>query len=253
MTVSDRRTRDAFVELTDTLVADYDVIDFLHMVSLRSVELLGVTACGLLVADHRQILNLVAASSEQTRLLELFQVQNAEGPCLDCYNSRAPVQCPDLGEAVERWPLFAPKAIETGYAAVQALPMRLRDSTIGVVNLFSDTAGGLDAEAIALGQALADVATIGILQERAIRRQEEIVTQLQSALNSRVLIEQAKGVLAERLGVSVDDAFTLLRGHSRNGNLKLRDVAAEVVSGGLSITAPSPRSPETGAPDAGVP
>ncbi|HEU5158432.1 MAG TPA: GAF and ANTAR domain-containing protein [Streptosporangiaceae bacterium] len=241
MSVGDPRIRDAFIELADTLVADYDLIDFLHVLTLRTVELLDVTACGLLVADHRGVLNLVAASSEQMRLLELFQLQNAEGPCLDSFNTQSPVQCPDLSKVGDRWPHFAPRAIETGYIAVQALPMRLRESTIGAVNLFNDTVGVLDPEAIALGQALADIATIGILQERAIRRQEEIVAQLQGALNSRVLIEQAKGVLAERLDVSVDHSFGLLRDYSRDGNHKLRDVAADVVGGRLHLTARPPR------------
>jgi hypothetical protein len=250
MRVSDRRVRDAFVELADTLVADYDVIEFLHTLTLRTVELLGVTACGVLVADHRRTLGLVAASSEQTRLLELFQLQNSEGPCLDSYHSQAPVQCPDLAQVGELWPRFAARAIETGYASVQALPMRLRDTTIGSVNLFNDTAGALNAEAVGLGQALADVATIGILQERAVRRQEEVITQLQHALNSRVLIEQAKGVLAERLGLSVDDAFALLRDQCRKRNRKLRDVAAEVVNGGLDL---SGRPPGAGIPDPDAP
>jgi hypothetical protein len=245
--VGDPRVRDTFVELADTLVADYDVMDFLHMLTLRTVELLEVTACGVLVVDHRGVLNLVAASSEQTRLLELFQLQNVEGPCLDSFNSQAPVQCPDLAMVGDRWPRFAAQAIATGFSAVQALPMRLRDITIGAVNLFSDTAGALDPEAVALGQALADVATIGILHERALRRQEEIVAQLQSALNSRVIIEQAKGVLAERLEVSVDEAFTLLRDYSRRANHKLRDVAADLVTGKVVIAA-SPRARKAGAP-----
>ena len=247
MRVSEGLVRDAFVELADTLVADYDVIDFLHMLALRAVEVLDVTACGLLVADHHQALNLVAASSEQTRLLELFQLQNSEGPCLDCYSSQAPVQCADLTQFAQRWPQFAPRAIETGYAAVQALPMRLRDTTIGAMNLFTDVIGFLEPEAIALGQALADVATIGILHERALRRREEVVTQLQSALNSRVLIEQAKGVLAERLGSTVDEAFGLMRDYARTRNRKLRNVAAEVIDGRLHIAAPPsrPRRPVT--------
>lgn len=248
MSVSEGRMRDTFVELADTLVADYDVIDFLHMLALRAVELLDVTACGLLVADHHQNLGLVAASSEQTRLLELFQLQNSEGPCLDCYTSQAPVECADLTQVAERWPRFAPRAVETGYVAVQALPMRLRDTTIGAMNLFTEAVGSLEPDAIALGQALADVATIGILHERAQRRQEEVVTQLQSALNSRVLIEQAKGVLAERLGSSVDEAFGLLREYSRMRNRKLRNVAAEVIDGRLELDAllsrPRPATPD---------
>src|SRR5919198_1224278 len=148
MSAGDQRIREAFVELADTLVADYDVIDFLHVLTLRTTALLDVTACGVMVVDHRQALNLVAASSEQTRLLELFQLQNAEGPCFDSYNSQAPVQAPDLTEMIRRWPQFAPRAIEVGYAAVHALPMRLRETTIGAVNLFSDAVGSLSVESI---------------------------------------------------------------------------------------------------------
>jgi transcriptional regulator with GAF, ATPase, and Fis domain len=248
MSTIDRRARDTFVELADTLVADYDVIDFLDMLARRAVDLLGVTACGLLLVDHHQVLNLVAASSEQTRLLELFQLQNSEGPCLDCYHTGMPVHSSDLAEVEERWPLFAPAAIDTGYAAVQALPMRLRDATIGAMNLFSAAPGALDPEAIALGQALADVATIGILHERAVRQHEVVTGQLQAALNTRILIEQAKGVLAERLSISVDDAFTALRGHARAGNHKLRDVATAVIDGSLDITALPPPAPAPGRP-----
>jgi hypothetical protein len=248
MSTIDRRARDTFIELADTLVADYDVIDFLDMLAGRAVDLLGVTACGLLLVDHHQVLNLVAASSEQTRLLELFQLQNSEGPCLDCYHAGVPVQCPDLTQAGARWPLFAPAAIDTGYAAVQALPMRLRDATIGAMNLFSAVPGAMEPEDIALGQALADVATIGILHERALREQEVVAGQLQTALNTRILIEQAKGVLAERLSISVDDAFTALRVHARTGNHKLRDVADAVIDGSLDITALPPPAPAVDGP-----
>jgi len=237
MSTTDRRVRETFVQLADTLVADYDVIDFLDMLALRTVDLLDVTACGLVLVDHNQVLNLVAASSEQTRLLELFQLQNSEGPCLECYRSGAPVQCPDLTQVAERWPLFAPAAIDSGFVAVHALPMRLRDSTIGAMNLFGAVSGTLDAEAVAVGQAVADVATIGILHERALRRQEEIAGQLQFALNSRILIEQAKGVLAERLGITVDIAFAALRDYARAGNHKLRDIASAVIDGSLDVAA----------------
>jgi transcriptional regulator with GAF, ATPase, and Fis domain len=243
MSTIDRRARDTFVELADTLVADYDVIDFLDMLARRAVDLLSVTACGLLLVDHNQVLNLVAASSEQTRLLELFQLQNSEGPCLDCYHTGMPVQCPDLTQVGERWPLFAPAAIDTGYGAVQALPMRLRNATIGAMNLFSAAPEAMDPESVALGQALADVATIGILHERAVRQQEVVAGQLQTALNTRILIEQAKGVLAERLNISVDDAFTALRGYARAGNHKLRDLANGVIDGSLDITALPPPAP----------
>jgi hypothetical protein len=232
--------RQTFVELADTLVTDYDVIDFLDLLAHRIVELLAVTACGVLVADHHGTLNLLAASSEQTRLLELFQWQNAQGPCLDSCRSGDSVHCEDLSQAEGRWPLFAPAAVATGYRAVHALPMRLREEIVGAVNLFSAEPGPLDSEDIELGQALADVATIGILHERVVRRGEEITDQLHSALNSRILIEQAKGVLAQRLGISVDQAFTVLRGHARRTNNKLTEVAHAVVENELQITEPAP-------------
>jgi transcriptional regulator with GAF, ATPase, and Fis domain len=231
-----RQLRDTFVELADTLVADYDVIEFLDGLTRRVVDLLGVTACGVLLADHLDALNVIAASSEQTRLLELFQLQNSQGPCLDAYRSGQPVLCASLDGAIaHRWPLFAPAARDAGFAAVYALPMRLRDQVIGAVNVFSDSAGRLTADEIELGQSLADVATIGILHERMVRRHDEVAGQLQTALNSRILIEQAKGVIAERLGVSVDEAFASLRRHARNTNTKLTDVAAGVVNERLEV------------------
>jgi transcriptional regulator with GAF, ATPase, and Fis domain len=231
-----RQLRDTFVELADTLVADYDVIDFLDGLTRRVVDLLGVTACGVLLADHLDALNVIAASSEQSRLLELFQLQNEQGPCLEAYRSGQPVLCASLeGASAQRWPLFAPAARDAGFTAVYALPMRLRDQVIGAVNLFSDGVRHLTADEIELGQSLADVATIGILHERVVRRHDEVAGQLQTALNSRILIEQAKGVIAERLGLSVDEAFISLRRHARNTNAKLTDVAAAVVHDRLRV------------------
>ncbi|WP_053205531.1 GAF and ANTAR domain-containing protein [Jiangella muralis] len=231
MTTTDRQVREAFVELADTLVDDYDVIDFLDVLAQRVVKLLNVTACGIVLVDHHATLNLVAASAEQTRLLELFQLQNSEGPCLECYQTGVAVHSADLRADDERWPRFAPAARASGYAAVHALPMRLRDKVVGAMNLFDETGGALDEEVLALAQALADVATIGILHERTVRRHEAVTEQLQAALNSRIMIEQAKGVLAERLAVSMDDAFAIMRDHARSTNRKLRDVAAAVVDG----------------------
>jgi transcriptional regulator with GAF, ATPase, and Fis domain len=230
-----RRLRDTFVELAGTLVADYDVIEFLDSLTLRIVELLGVTACGVLLADHLGTLNVVAPSSEQSRVLELFQLQNSQGPCLDAYRTGQPVLCSSLPSADDRWPLFAPAAQAAGFAAVYALPMRLRDQVIGAVNLFSDSPGSLTAEEIELGQSLTDVATIGILHERIVRRHDEVTGQLQTAMNSRILIEQAKGVLAERLGVSVDEAFVSLRRHARKTSTRLTEVAAAIVDDRLQV------------------
>lgn len=239
----DRRVRAVFVELADTLVADYDIIAFLETLARRVVEVLDVTACGLLLADHHEVLNLVAASNEQSRLLELFELQNAEGPCLDCYRTGRPVQCPDLSTD-GRWPRFSSVAQESGYASVEALPMRLRGTTVGAMNMVNEAPGASGADAVELAQALADIATIGILHERAVRRHEMVTEQLQTALDTRVLIEQAKGVLAERQGVSIGQAFTAMRAHSRSDNRKLRDVAAAVIDGlDIPVRPPGSRFP----------
>jgi GAF domain-containing protein len=221
---------DVFVELADTLVDDFDVIDFLHVLSTRCVTLLGVSAAGLLLTDEQDRLQVLAASSEQTRLLELFQVQTDQGPCLDCFRTGQPVSVTDLS-AGGRWPRFAAAAAEVGFAAVHALPMRLRSEVIGALNLFDDKPTTLDHERRRIAQALADVATIGLLQQRAIRRRDALTEQLQTALNSRVLIEQAKGVLAERLRVDVDEAFTILRAAARRGNRRLSELAQGIVDG----------------------
>jgi GAF domain-containing protein len=222
---------DTFVELTDTLVAGFDVIEFLHMLTDRSVRLLDVDAAGLLLADPRGELRVVAASSEAARLIELFQLQNAQGPCLDCYRTGQSVHATDLTAETERWPRFALAAQQSGFAAVQALPMRLRDHVIGALNLFRTSPGPFDIADMRVGQALADVATISLLHERGMRRSETLNEQLQTALNSRVVIEQAKGKLAERLGVDMDQAFSLLRDFARARNRRLSELAQAFVEG----------------------
>ena len=237
MSASDRRVREVFIELVDTLVEDFDIIDFLDRLSVRCSELLGVSACGILVVDHHGVLNLVAASSEQARLVELIQLQNSEGPCLDAVRTGQPVQHADLREGDPRWPRFAAAAADAGYVSVQALPMRLRETVLGAVNLFGDDVGPLDDDTIALGQAMADAATIGIVHQRAVARHEVVTEQLQAALNSRILIEQAKGFLSHGLGVDVDDAFGLLRTYARSNNRRLTDVADDVVQGRLTLLA----------------
>jgi GAF domain-containing protein len=223
----------AFVRLADTLVDDFDVTDLFHDLVGHCVELLGSDAVGMLLADQRGGLQVVASSTERTRLLELFQLQNNEGPCLDCYHLSESVLVPDLLAAAERWPHFSFRAVEEGYRSVHALPLRLRNETIGAINLFSFHVGALSDEDLRLGRALADVATIGILQERAIRRTETLSEQLQGALNSRVIIEQAKGVLAERGSLDMEIAFAMLRRYARDNNVHLREVARSVVDGTL--------------------
>ena len=222
---------ETFVELTDTMVADFDVIDFLHVLTDRSVQLLDVSAAGLLLADPRGELRVVAASSEAARLLELFQIQNDQGPCLDCFRAGQPVDSGDLAAAGQRWPRFAPAAQQAGFAAVQALPMRLRDQVIGALNLFRASPGALPPADVRVGQALADVATISLLHERSMRHSDTLNEQLQAALNSRVIIEQAKGKLAERLGIDMTQAFSILRSYARNRNLRLAELAQAFIDG----------------------
>ncbi len=236
MTTQNQHVRDTFILLADTLVADFDLIEYLDLLARRCADLLEVTACGLLLIDHYHILTTVAASSEEARLLELFQLQNSEGPCLDCYHSGSPVTCPDLSRSDRRWPRFTAAALDSGFHGVHAVPLRLRDQVIGTMNMFTAAPGPLGPAALELGQGLADMATIGILHERIVRRHEMVTEQLQTALNSRILIEQAKGVLAERLQLPVDDAFAVLRGHARATGRRLLDVAAAVVDGTLTIT-----------------
>ena len=225
---------ETFVELTDTMVAGFDVIDFLHVLTDRSVQLLDVSAAGLLLADPRGELRVVAASSQAARLLELFQLQNDQGPCLDCFRTGRPVAAADLA-AEARWPRFAAAAQQAGFAAVQALPMRLRDQVIGALNLFRAVPGALAPADIRIGQALADVATISLLHERSMRHSDTLTEQLQTALNSRVIIEQAKGKLAERLGLDTDQAFSVLRDHARTRNLCLSDVALAFIDGSETL------------------
>jgi GAF domain-containing protein len=234
---------ETFVLLADTLVDDYDVVDLLDQLVVACVNLLGVTAAGLLLDDQRGNLAVVASSGESTRLLEIFQIQNNEGPCLDCVRTGAAVSSDDLSNDGDRWPLFVPAAIEAGFRSVAAVPLRLRDQTIGGLNLFHDRPEPIPEDDRRLAQALADVATIGILQRRSTHRTAVMAEQLQYALHSRVAIEQAKGVLAERANVGMDEAFAALRSHARTHNLKLTDVAIAVVRGGLDLSSPPPGTP----------
>ncbi|MEU7482096.1 GAF and ANTAR domain-containing protein [Lentzea sp. NPDC042327] len=225
----------------------FDAIDFLQTLTERCVELLELDAVGILLADQRGALNLVAASTEQARMLELFQLQDEEGPCLDCFHTGQPVECADLEQEPQRWPRFTAAARDQGFAAVHAVPMRLREQVVGALNLFRTSPGAIPQDAVELAQSFANVATISILQVRALRHSEMVTEQLQNALNSRIVIEQAKGILAERLQIDVADAFSLMRTHARNSNQLLSEVAQHVVSRSPEITElmrdSSPRRP----------
>src|SRR4051794_4986936 len=224
------RVAEVFVEVADTLVDDFDVIDFLQLVTAHTSELVPGTAVGLLLVDAEQRLQVMAASDDRTELLELFQVQSRQGPCQDCFTTGEAVVNADLEQAAGRWPLFAPRAVQAGFRSVHAFPLRLRGEIIGALNLFHPDVGTLADDVARILQALADVATIGLLQERAIRRGEQLTEQLQQALNSRIAIEQAKGALAQLHGIGIDEAFELLRGYSRRQHLRISDVALAVVN-----------------------
>lgn len=225
-----------FVELADTLVADFDVIDFLHLLTERSVELLQADAAGLILVDSQDQLHVLASTTDQARVLELFELQASEGPCLDCYVTGQPVVNIDLAEVEARWPRFQAATTAAGFRSVHALPLRLRGQVLGAMNLFCQNESSLSDDDLAVGQALSDVATIGLLQERTVRHGEIVAEQLQGALNSRILIEQAKGVLAERAGIGVDAAFAVLRAYARQNGRKLSAVAAAVIDGSLDAT-----------------
>lgn len=228
-----QRLARVFVELADTLVEEFDVVDLLQTLTERCIELLRADAAGLMLADERGNLRLMASTTERMRLIELLELQVAECPCRDCYVTGRAVTNVDLSDARERWPVFTPAAEAAGFGGTHALPMRLRGRVIGALNLFTDEPVDLSDEDIAIGQAMADVATIGLLHERNLREQTIVSEQLQAALHSRVLIEQAKGVLAARADISVDEAFTRMRDHARHNGLTLTAVATAVVDGSL--------------------
>jgi transcriptional regulator with GAF, ATPase, and Fis domain len=227
----------AFTEFADTLVADYDVVEFLHRLAERCVEILDVSEAGLMLADRNGTLCYIASSSERMRLIELFELQHDEGPCLDAYRTGVAVHRSTSDDANERWPTFVAHARGVGFQSMSALPMRLRSDVIGALNLFSTAPEPLSLEDQQVAQALADIATIGILQERALSDGQVVTTQLQSALKSRVVIEQAKGIVAEHNHVSVDDAFRLLRGYARGHNRLLGQTAVEILNGTLASEA----------------
>jgi GAF domain/ANTAR domain len=223
------------VELADTLTESFDVVDFLHTLTDRCVELLGADAAGLMLTDQRGGLQLMASTVERARVLELFELQEQEGPCLECFRSGLAITNVELTEAHRRWPVFTPAAVEAGFNATHALPMRLRGRVIGALNLFTEQAVRLSESDIGVGQALADIATIGLLHQRNTDEQTILSEQLQTALHNRVLIEQAKGALAAHAGdMSVNDAFAMMRQHARSNDLTLTDVAAGIVDGTLA-------------------
>ena len=225
------------VELADTLVADFDVVELLTRLTDSCVDLLRVGAAGLMLVAPEGDLRVMASSSEAMRVLELFEIQSQEGPCLDCYRTGLPVVNQDLTAVNGRWPRFAEEALAAGFHTVHALPMRLRGVVIGALNLFFVEAGEMQQVDIEAAQAMADVATIAILQYRAARQAQVLNEQLNYALNSRIVIEQAKGMVAERENLNMEQAFALLRNHARNHNLRLVDVARDIITAKTTVAA----------------
>jgi GAF domain-containing protein len=230
------RLNAAFVAVADTLTADYDVVDLLHTLVTECTDILDAQAGGLLLSDQPGgRLQLLASTSEDAELVELMQLSAGQGPCLDCFESGLAVDVPDIAAQVEFWPGFVRTAVEHGFRSMHATPLRLRGEVIGTINLFRVQLGALPEQDAAVAQALADVATIGILHERISSRTQLVVEQLQHALDSRVLLEQAKGVIAQATGLSMDGAFGTLRRYARDHSTPLRDVAASVVDRTLDV------------------
>jgi GAF domain-containing protein len=233
------RLNAAFVALADTLIAEYDVVDLLHALVAECTELLDAQAGGLMLADTTGALQLMASTSESADLVEIFQLAAGAGPCVDCFATGVAVSVPDIAATANTWPEFREAALGQGFLAVHATPMRLRGEVIGTMNLFGTSVGKLSDRDAAVAQALADVATIGILHERVSRQSHVVQEQLEKALESRIIIEQAKGVLSQAHYLTMDEAFNALRAYARSHNLNLRAVADGVTTRTINVFAPS--------------
>jgi GAF domain-containing protein len=228
--ISTNRMAEVFVAVADTLTGDFDLIDFLHGLTLHATEIAGSSTVGLLLSDPTGGLSHVAASGEDAQTLELLQLEHSEGPCVECHETGQPVAVTDLAAMVDRWPHFSPAALAAGITQVHAFPLRLREVVIGALNVFGRTDEVLTDEDSQLVQSLADLATIAIVQERALAHAETLTEQLQYALNSRVVIEQAKGAVSRGLGIGVEQAFEILRATARRDRVKLTALARLVVT-----------------------
>jgi GAF domain-containing protein len=229
------------VELADNLVDDFDIVELLTTLTDRCLEVLDIAAAGIMLVAPDGELRVMTSSSEAMRVVEVFELQSQEGPCLDCYRAGEAVVNHDLAAAHSRWPGFAAVALQAGFRSADAVPMRLRSQIIGALNLFRSEPGALNDSDVIVAQALADVATIALLQHRTAVAAEVVNEQLTGALNSRILIEQAKGIIAERHHLDMEQAFSRLRTHARNSNQRLSALALAVVDGDLDL--PDPASP----------
>ncbi len=231
----EHRLVDTFVALTDILVDDYDVVELLQNLVDSVVDIFDASAAGILLVNQSQELEVLASTSDRSSFLGLLQLDAGEGPCVECFATGRPVSVRDHAEMERRWPTFAAASAESGYASVHAIPMRLRDTTLGSLNLFRETEGALNRDDALAAQALTDVATISILQQRSLEHANLAQQQLQRALDSRIVIEQAKGFLAQTHRIDMDQAFAKLRTHARSNQELLADVARAVVERRLVI------------------
>jgi GAF domain-containing protein len=225
----------AFVELAGALADGYDVVELLDRLIRHCVHLLKVDAAGLVLADASGTLKVMAATDEQARFLEVLQLHADSGPCLDCYRSGQPVDVDDLTVDDDRWPALADTIRHGGYRAVHAVPLRFREQTLGAMNLFSTKPGGLGTTDGKIALALAEVATVAILGRRTVHLSGQVAEQLQAALNSRIVIEQAKGMLAQQGRFDMASAFAVLRQHARRNNQRVTDAARAVVDSTLTL------------------
>lgn len=228
---------DTFVSLTDSLVADYDIVDLLQTLVDNATELFDAAAAGIMLVNDLQDLEVIASTSERSNFIGLMQLQAGEGPCVEAFTTAETVSVESPAEMQRRWPRFAAASQELGYSSVHSVPLRLRDITLGSMNLFREEAGALNADDAIAARALTDVATISILQQRTTEHANIVQTQLQHALTSRVIIEQAKGFLAHTHHVDLDSAFALLRSHARSHQVCIADVARDVVDRVITIPA----------------
>lgn len=234
----------SLVELADNLIDDYDIVDVLSLLSDRCVHALGVDAAGVMLAAPSGALQVIASSSDAMRTLELFQLQSDQGPCLEAYRTGEQVVNLDLAAIGSRWPRFATRAAAEGFRSAHSFPMRLRRRTLGALNLLRSHPGALEEADIAAAQALADIATIAIIQHQIVIDAQTLNSQLNAALNSRVVIEQAKGKIAQATGSDMDHAFRQLRSHARNHNLRLADLASRIAEGTTGPASLDPRRPD---------
>jgi GAF domain-containing protein len=237
----ERQLVDTFVTLTDSLVSDYDVVELLQSLVDNAAQLFDAQAAGILLANPQRELEVVASTSERSSFIGLLQLEAGEGPCVEAFFTGETVSVENTEEMQRRWPHFAAISQQLGYASVHSIPLRLRDTTLGSMNLFRDTTGELNATDAVAARALTDVATISILQQRTAEHAVLVQTQLQHALNSRVAIEQAKGFLAHTHQVDLDTAFTMLRSYARSNGTRIAETARHVVD--RVITIPSPATP----------